>query len=158
TGITAKLLATLASILRVSAPWDYLRCRHKGGQVMARERKAPGVSAVQFLPERVSMSSLREAVQTCRGCSLYQNATQAVFGEGQRSARVVLVGEQPGNDEDRQGRPFVGPAGRVLDQALESAGIDRADAYVTNVVKHFGFVLRGKRRIHKKPTARQIAA
>jgi DNA polymerase len=104
------------------------------------------------------MSSLREAVQGCRGCSLYENATQAVFGEGQQSARVVLVGEQPGNDEDSQGRPFVGPAGRVLDRALVSAGIDRADAYVTNVVEHFSFVLRGKRRIHKKPTARQIAA
>ena len=127
-------------------------------QVMAKARKEDGVSALQFLPARVTMKSLREAAGKCQGCPLYKNATQTVFGQGQQSARLVLVGEQPGNDEDRQGKPFVGPAGRLLDQALESAGIDRDDAYVTNVVKHFKWVPQGKRRLHKKPSAREIAA
>jgi DNA polymerase len=117
-----------------------------------------GLSAIQFFPARVSLRSLRDAARECRGCPLYKNATQTVFGEGRLSARVVLVGEQPGNDEDLEGRPFVGPAGRVLDEALESAGIARADAYVTNVVKHFKWEARGKRRLHKKPGAREIAA
>jgi uracil-DNA glycosylase family protein len=115
-------------------------------------------SAVAFLPQRKTLKSLRDAAHGCRGCPLYQNATQAVFGEGARTARVVLVGEQPGNDEDLAGRPFVGPAGRVLDQALEQAGIERKDAYVTNAVKHFSWVAKGKRRMHKKPTTREVAA
>jgi DNA polymerase len=117
-----------------------------------------GTSALEFLPTRVSLPSLRDAVQGCRGCALYARATQAVFGEGRRSARVVMVGEQPGNEEDLQGHPFVGPAGRVLDQAMEAAGLERADAYVTNVVKHFKWEARGSRRIHKKPGAREIGA
>jgi DNA polymerase len=117
-----------------------------------------GVSALQFLPERISLSSLREAVQECRGCPLYKHATQAVFGKGRRDARLILVGEQPGNEEDLRGDPFVGPAGRLLDQALESAGIDRADAYVTNAVKHFKWEPKGTRRLHRKPNAREIAA
>jgi len=125
---------------------------------MADKPKAAAVGAFEFLPARLSMSSLREAAQDCRGCALYQNATQTVFGEGRRTARVLFVGEQPGNEEDLKGRPFVGPAGRLLDKALESAGIDRADAYVTNVVKHFKFEPRGKRRMHKKPSSREIAA
>jgi DNA polymerase len=125
---------------------------------MAKQRKEDGISALQFLPARVTMQSLREAAGKCQGCPLYKDATQTVFGQGQQSARLVLVGEQPGNDEDRQGKPFVGPAGRLLDQALESAGIDREDAYVTNVVKHFKWVPQGKRRLHKKPSAREIAA
>src|SRR5437762_2214346 len=104
------------------------------------------------------MSSLREAAQDCQGCPLFQNATQAVFGQGRRDARIILVGEQPGNDEDLQGKPFIGPAGRVLDQGLESAGIERTDAYVTNVVKHFKWEAKGKRRMHKTPSAREIAA
>jgi DNA polymerase len=115
-------------------------------------------SAVAFLPERKTLKSMREAVRGCRGCPLYQNATQAVFGEGARTARVVLVGEQPGNDEDLAGRPFVGPAGRVLDQALELAGIERKDTYVTNAVKHFSWGAKGKRRMHKTPTTREVAA
>jgi DNA polymerase len=115
-------------------------------------------SALAFLPGRKTLPAMRDAVQRCRGCPLYQNATHAVFGEGKRSARVLLVGEQPGNDEDLAGRPFVGPAGRVLDQALAAAGIDRADAYVTNAVKHFSWVPKGKRRMHKKPTTREVAA
>lgn len=115
-------------------------------------------SALQFLPARVTMNSLREAARDCRGCPLYQQATQTVFGAGPRRARLMLIGEQPGNDEDLQGRPFVGPAGRVLDQALMDAGIDRAETYVTNVVKHFKFTLKGKRRLHQKPSARETAA
>jgi DNA polymerase len=103
----------------------------------------PAVSAEQFLPERITLTSLYHAAQSCRGCPLYQNATQTVFGKGRSDARVVLVGEQPGNDEDLQGEPFVGPAGRVLDQALHQAGIARADAYVTNVVKHSSGRRRG---------------
>jgi uracil-DNA glycosylase len=120
--------------------------------------KATGVSALQFLPAVRSLEALRDAARGCRGCPLYQEATQTVFGRGPGKARVLLVGEQPGNDEDRAGEPFVGPAGRVLDQGLEAAGIARDDAYVTNVVKHFKFVRTGKRRIHKKPSAREIAA
>jgi uracil-DNA glycosylase len=96
-----------------------------------------GVSALQFLPARITMKSLVEASKECRGCPLYKNATQTVFGQGRRTARLILVGEQPGNDEDLEGLPFVGPAGRLLNEGLEAAGIDRKDAYVTNVVKHF---------------------
>jgi DNA polymerase len=117
-----------------------------------------GTSALEFLPSRISLPALRDAVQGCRGCHLYARATQAVFGEGKRSARVVLVGEQPGDQEDLQGHPFVGPAGRLLDEALGLAGIDRAEAYVTNVVKHFKWEAKGKRRMHRKPGAREIGA
>src|ERR687885_229750 len=101
---------------------------------------------------------MRDAAQGCRGCGLYANATQAVFGEGARSSEVMFVGEQPGDYEDRSGKPFVGPAGRLLDQALEEAGIDRRLAYVTNAVKHFKWEPRGKRRIHAKPNWSEIAA
>jgi uracil-DNA glycosylase len=112
----------------------------------------PYPTAVPFLPEKTTMSALRAAVQECRGCPLYANATQAVFGEGKLSAQVVLVGEQPGDQEDQAGAPFVGPAGKVLDRALAEAGIDRAETYVTNAVKHFKWRARGTRRIHDKPT------
>jgi DNA polymerase len=115
-------------------------------------------SAAEFLPTRLTLPALREAVQACRGCQLYETATQAVFGEGARSAAVMLVGEQPGDQEDRSGRPFVGPAGRLLDRALEEAGIDRSAAYVTNVVKHFKWEARGKRRIHAKPSWSEVTA
>src|SRR5439155_25732765 len=125
---------------------------------MAKKGGPEGVSALQFLPARVTMTSLREAARKCQGCPLFQNATQTVFGQGERSARVLFVGEQPGNDEDIQGKPFVGPAGRILDQALDAAGIARDDAYITNVVKHFSWVPKGRRRMHKTPTAREIAA
>jgi DNA polymerase len=104
------------------------------------------------------MTSLREAARDCRGCPLFRNATQTVFGKGRVSARIVLVGEQPGNEEDLRGEPFVGPAGRILDDALAVAGIARADAYVTNVVKHFKWTPAGKRRLHKKPSAREVTA
>ena len=119
---------------------------------------SPRVSAAAYLPDRLSLTALREAVQACRGCPLYANATQAVLGEGARESEVMLVGEQPGDQEDRQGRPFVGPAGRLLDEALEEAGIDRTKTYVTNAVKHFKWQPRGKRRIHQKPNWSELAA
>jgi DNA polymerase len=116
--------------------------------------------ASEFVPKRRSLSSLAEAAADCRGCELYENATQTVFGSGPKSARFVLVGEQPGDMEDRQGEPFVGPAGRVLDRALRDAGVDRDATYVTNAVKHFRFerAERGKRRLHKRPDARHVLA
>jgi DNA polymerase len=105
-----------------------------------------------------SLTSLRERVQGCRECELYKGATQAVFGEGSARATVMFVGEQPGDREDREGHPFVGPAGRVFDRALEEAGIDRKQTYVTNAVKHFRYEERGKRRIHQRPSAEHIRA
>ncbi|MGH7696211.1 MAG: UdgX family uracil-DNA binding protein [Gemmatimonadaceae bacterium] len=115
-------------------------------------------NAAQFLPDVHTLASLKGAARTCQGCDLYLGATQTVFGAGKRTARVMLVGEQPGNEEDLKGRPFVGPAGKLLDRALEDAGIDRDEAYVTNVVKHFKWEKRGKNRIHKKPNAEEIRA
>ena len=114
--------------------------------------------ATPFLPERRSLKALREAAQGCRGCHLWRGATQTVFGEGMKKARVMLVGEQPGDKEDRAGAPFVGPAGRELDKGLAAAGIERKDAYVTNVVKHFKFEERGRRRIHQTPKRFEIDA
>jgi len=120
--------------------------------------RAAAHDATGYLPKQHSLPAIREAVQNCHGCDLYRNATQAVPGEGARSSAIVFVGEQPGDEEDRRGRPFVGPAGRLLDRALEEAGIDRSEVYVTNAVKHFKFEERGKRRIHKKPTASETKA
>jgi uracil-DNA glycosylase family protein len=116
------------------------------------------MSATEFLPERVSLKGLREAAARCRGCDLYEKANQTVFGEGKKSSRMMLVGETPGDVEDREGHVFVGPAGHELDRALGQLGIDRRDVYLTNAVKHFRFQERGKRRIHQTPTARQITA
>ncbi len=110
------------------------------------------------VPERPSLKSLREAIGGCRACELWADATQPVIGEGRKAARLMLVGEQPGDREDIEGRPFVGPAGRILDDGLERAGIDRADAYVTNVVKHFRYKQRGRRRIHQTPERVHVAA
>jgi len=115
-------------------------------------------TAESFLPERRTLPTLRNAAATCRGCPLYLAATQTVFGEGPASARVMFVGEQPGDREDRQGRPFVGPAGQLFDRALSEAGLQRKDAYVTNAVKHFKFEERGKARLHKRPKAGEINA
>jgi uracil-DNA glycosylase family protein len=115
-------------------------------------------TAADYFPERLSLTSLRDAARDCRACPLWRTGTQTVFGEGRKASRLLLVGEQPGDKEDLEGRPFVGPAGRLLDEALEEAGIDRSDAYVTNAVKHFKWVGRGKRRIHQKPNASEIAA
>ena len=117
-----------------------------------------GVSAAEFLPERLTLPALREAALGCRGCHLWQVGTQTVFGEGARSAGAMFVGEQPGDQEDRAGKPFVGPAGRVFDEALEAAGIDRTTVYVTNAVKHFKWQARGKRRIHQKPNWTEMTA
>jgi DNA polymerase len=116
------------------------------------------VTAAAFLPDRKTLPALREAVQRCRGCDLYKNATQAVFGEGAGHAEVLLVGEQPGDKEDLAGKPFVGPAGQLLDRALEEAGVDRSRTYVTNAVKHFKWQARGKRRIHQKPSWSETVA
>jgi DNA polymerase len=115
-------------------------------------------TAADFIPAKKTLPILREAVQSCRGCELYRHATQAVFGEGPETACIVFVGEQPGDEEDRMGRPFVGPAGRLFDRALEEAGIDRSVVYITNAVKHFKFEERGKRRLHKKPSGSEIKA
>jgi uracil-DNA glycosylase family protein len=115
-------------------------------------------TAADFLPERTTLPSLRKAAETCEGCELYRDATQTVFGEGPTGARVVMVGEQPGDKEDLAGKPFVGPAGGILDRAIADAGLDRDEIYVTNIVKHFRFVLRGKKRIHKKPDMEHIRA
>lgn len=114
--------------------------------------------ATPFLPQRRSLKALREAAAGCRGCHLHAAATQAVFGEGPARARVAMVGEMPGDHEDRAGRVFVGPAGRELDKALEHVGIDRSDVYITNVVKHFKFEERGKRRIHQTPKKSEVDA
>ncbi len=115
-------------------------------------------SALEFLPSRNDLASLREAAKDCLGCDLYQHATQVVFGEGRTHAAIFFVGEQPGDREDQIGRPFVGPAGQLLDQCLETAGIDRSTVYVTNAVKHFKWEPRGKIRLHKKPNSLEIAA
>jgi uracil-DNA glycosylase len=115
-------------------------------------------TAASLIPERPTLKKLREAAAGCTACPLHELGTQTVFGEGSPNAEIVLVGEQPGDQEDLAGKPFVGPAGRLLDQALEEAGIDRKLAYVTNVVKHFKWQPRGKRRIHQKPNAAEIAA
>ena len=115
-------------------------------------------SAADFLPDKISYESLRAAAETCEGCDLYKLATQTVFGEGPKNSKIILVGEQPGDEEDKQGHPFIGPAGRLLDQALEEAGIDRSQVYTTNAVKHFKWKPAGKRRLHQKPSAREVDA
>jgi len=115
-------------------------------------------TAAPLIPPRPTLSALRKAAASCKACDLWKRGTQTVFGEGARTARVMLVGEQPGNDEDLAGHPFVGPAGKLLDRALEEAGIDRGQAYVTNVVKHFKWEPKGKRRIHAKPDMVEITA
>ena len=115
-------------------------------------------SAAQFLPEEHSLAAARQAAARCRGCALYLAATQTVFGAGPVGAPLMLVGETPGDQEDVSGRPFVGPAGRLLDQALATAGLSRSEAYVTNVVKHFKWEPRGKRRLHRRPDVAEISA
>jgi len=115
-------------------------------------------TAAPLVPERPTLRTLREAASVCKACPLWRTGTQTVFGDGLTRARILFVGEQPGDEEDRTGKPFVGPAGRVLDRALADAGIDRKEAYVTNVVKHFKWTPRGKKRIHSKPNQREITA
>ena len=122
------------------------------------KRSKPSDSAADLIPDRPTITTVRDAAKDCQACDLYKRGTQTVFGEGARHAELMFVGEQPGDAEDLAGRPFVGPAGRVLDKALEEAGIDRGTVYVTNVVKHFKWEPRGKRRIHNKPNASEISA
>ena len=122
---------------------------------MAEEERG---DATPFLPERLSLKALREGAAGCRGCHLWRPATQTVFGQGKKSSRLMLVGEQPGDKEDLMGKPFVGPASRELDRGLEAAGIERAEAYLTNVVKHFSFQERGRRRIHQTPKRFEVEA
>ncbi|HKB79735.1 MAG TPA: UdgX family uracil-DNA binding protein [Thermoanaerobaculia bacterium] len=116
------------------------------------------MTAADLIPPHPTVRKLQEAAKECRACDLWKRATQTVFGEGKRTSTVMFIGEQPGNSEDLDGRPFVGPAGGLLDRALDEAGIDRSNVYVTNVVKHFKWEPRGKRRIHKKPNAAEIRA
>jgi DNA polymerase len=128
------------------------------GTTLAVSTKEARGDATPFLPERKSLKSLREAAARCRGCHLYEGATQTVFSDGPKRARIMMVGEIPGDREDRAGKVFVGPAGRELDKALEAVGIERRTVYLTNVVKHFKFEERGKRRIHQKPGKREVDA
>lgn len=116
------------------------------------------MTAAAYLPDRITLPALREAAAICHGCDLWRAATQTVFGEGAREADLMFVGEQPGDQEDQQGRPFVGPAGRLFDKALDDVGIDRTHVYVTNAVKHFKWQPRGKRRIHQKPSWAEMTA
>jgi uracil-DNA glycosylase len=120
--------------------------------------RSPIMTAVPLVPDHPTLETLRKAAAVCKACDLWKRGTQTVFGGGSRHAKLMFVGEQPGDQEDLQGKPFVGPAGRVLDKALELAGIDRNDVYVTNAVKHFKWAPRGKRRIHKKPRQLEITA
>ncbi|MBS1861144.1 MAG: UdgX family uracil-DNA binding protein [Actinobacteria bacterium] len=116
------------------------------------------MTSADFVPDTRSLRTLRQAARDCRGCPLWEDATQTVFGEGPRKARLMLVGEQPGDEEDLEGEPFVGPAGRVLDDALRAAGISRGEVYLTNAVKHFKWRARGRRRLHQTPRAGEIEA
>ena len=131
-------------------------------EAMINDSEAKDLGGLDWHPAEVpptrDLAKIREAATGCTACPLYKNATQTVFGEGSRRADVFLVGEQPGDQEDRDGHPFVGPAGKLLDRALEEAGVDRKDAYVTNAVKHFKWEPRGKRRLHQTPNSRDIAA
>jgi uracil-DNA glycosylase len=122
---------------------------------MAKTQK---ISAANWVPATRDLKQLQATAPACHGCDLYQHATQVVFGEGPEDSKVVMVGEQPGDEEDRKGHPFVGPAGRLLSKAMQEAGLDREKIYVTNAVKHFKFVERGKRRIHAKPSGIEISA
>ncbi|WP_254511196.1 UdgX family uracil-DNA binding protein [Anatilimnocola floriformis] len=127
-------------------------------RTMIDTREGFATSAQQFIPAQYDLSSLAAAAHNCTACDLHCHATQTVFGRGPATARIVLVGEQPGNQEDQQGQPFVGPAGQLLEETLTQAGLQRSELYLTNVVKHFKFILRGKRRLHQKPGSREIAA
>jgi uracil-DNA glycosylase len=138
-----------------------VRSTNKSARILPPvKRTVDPTSIPDLIPPHPAIPSLQEAAKHCRACDLWRNATQTVFGEGAQKAAIMLIGEQPGDQEDRIGRPFVGPAGRILDQALAEAGIDRGTVYVTNVVKHFRWTAaeRGKRRIHKKPRASEIQA
>jgi DNA polymerase len=138
--------------LDAGAPWT------REMALSSRRARSDSGTAAPLIPERPTLERLREAAAGCEACHLWKCGTQTVFGEGQKGASLMLVGEQPGDAEDRAGRPFVGPSGRLLDEALARAGIDRGDTYVTNAVKHFKWEPRGKRRIHSKPAGPEIRA
>ena len=140
--------------------YDYIVVLVPGATLASKTSMAeiPAGGARPFIPATRSLKRLAEAVDDCRGCPLYRRATQGVFGEGRAASRLVIVGEQPGDHEDRAGKPFVGPAGGVLDRALAEAGIARADVFVTNAVKHFKWEPRGKRRIHQTPRWSEVKA
>ncbi|HEV7280265.1 MAG TPA: UdgX family uracil-DNA binding protein [Pirellulaceae bacterium] len=127
-------------------------------EAMMSKLKGWPTTAADFLPQKITLPALKKASKGCEGCPLFEPATQTVFGEGPEDARIVLVGEQPGDEEDKQGRPFIGPAGRLLSEALEEAGVDRERIYITNAVKHFKFLLRGKRRMHQNPNRSEVVA
>jgi DNA polymerase len=131
------------------------RCRSEAN---SKEEASFLFMAQALIPEQLSIESLRDAAAGCRACDLWEKGTQTVFGEGKENARLMLVGEQPGDREDIEGHPFVGPAGRILDEALEAAGIARAEVYLTNAVKHFRWEQRGKRRLHSKPSQVHVRA
>src|SRR5688500_8075480 len=126
--------------------------------VMAKANLEEFPTAEAFMPEKITLPALKAAAAACKGCPLYKTGTQTVFGEGPVGAKVMFVGEQPGDQEDQAGKPFVGPAGGILNKALDEVGIDRSEVYVTNAVKHFKWEPRGKRRIHSKPNAREVTA
>ena len=129
-----------------------------GTQPAKRNAAGEGVPAQELIPEQPTLPGLRDAAAGCQACDLYKTGTQTVFGEGATHAKVMFVGEQPGDREDIEGKPFVGPAGRLLDEALGKAGIDRSRVYITNAVKHFKWKPQGKRRLHQKPNAAEISA
>ena len=131
---------------------------HSGSAIRPTRTPNPSGDAARLIPDHPTLQRVRDAARSCQACELWKRGTQTVFGEGTRNAEMLFVGEQPGNEEDLSGHPFVGPAGKLLDRALQEAGIDRSRVYVTNVVKHFKWEPRGKRRIHKKPNAGEIAA
>jgi uracil-DNA glycosylase len=137
-----------------------MKTKNERNSIHNPEMRASGKEYARLAtpPSTSNLGEVREASRECTACHLYKHATQTVFGEGPKAAPIMLVGEQPGDYEDVAGKPFVGPAGKIMDQALEEAGIDRSDVYVTNAVKHFKWEPRGKRRIHKKPNSREIAA
>ena len=151
-----------ATLPETAAIPDLLRAAAARSDRMIDTTEGYAMTAADFLPEdpaaRTDLAALEAAAEGCRGCDLYKDATQTVFGSGPAGAKFVLVGEQPGDQEDRKGEPFVGPAGRVLDDALEDSGIERADVYITNAVKHFKFTMQGGRRLHQKPGAREVTA
>jgi uracil-DNA glycosylase len=134
------------------------RWRIQAGHPNGMKKTPDKNSATPFIPKNPTLSGLKTAARNCQACDLWRNATQTVFGEGKSGAKIMLIGEVPGNQEDLEGKPFVGPAGKLLDAALVEAGIERAEVYVTNAVKHFKWEPCGKRRIHKKPNAAEIAA
>jgi DNA polymerase len=139
-------------------PTHQLHLMSSTSKLLTIESHSPHPSAADFFPDRLSLRGLKQAAADCRGCELYKRATQTVFGAGVATAKILIAGEVPGDQEDLQGKPFVGPAGKLLEKCLLEAGISRMEVYLTNAVKHFKWTPRGKRRLHAKPSAREISA